>query len=43
MFRFVAQKECSGWIFVPAHITDIIPVKETHISDGSTITPADFR
>ena len=43
MFTFVVQKEASEWVCVSAHNTDIIPGKETHISDENSLTPADYR
>lgn len=43
IFTFVVQKRSQGWICVSAHNTDIVPGKETNISDGTTLKPVDYR
>lgn len=43
IFTFVVQKKEVGWICISTHNTDIAPGKETHITDGYSMTPIDYR
>ncbi|MTI23045.1 SgcJ/EcaC family oxidoreductase [Fulvivirga sp. RKSG066] len=44
IFTFVTHREQEKWLAVAAHNTDIVPGKETNLSDGSGILKAvDYR
>ncbi len=43
IFTFVAHKTDEGWSCAAAHNTDIVPGKETNISEGDKLKAVDYR
>jgi len=43
ILTFVCQSLEDGWVCVSAQNTDIVPGAETQVSDGSELTPQDYR